>query len=53
MNGYNLLKRHVLLKYLSSDYRKSHHLIPFSKETFNKSYKKFTENGKGFPEAGV
>lgn len=53
MNGYNLLKRHVLLKYLSSDYRKSHRLIPFSKETFNKSYKKFTENGKGFPEAGV
>lgn len=46
MNSNGLLKRHLLMKYLSSDYRKSHHIVPFSKETFNKMYKKLSNNGK-------
>jgi len=46
LNGSNFLKRHLLLKYLSADYRKSHRLQPFSKETFSKTFKKLKDDGK-------
>ena len=46
MNGNKLMRRHLLLKFLSSDYRKSHRILPFANETFNKSMKKQSENGK-------
>lgn len=45
MNGSRFLKRRLLMKYLSSEYRRSHHILPFSKESFNKMYKKRSENG--------
>lgn len=44
MNVSNFLKHHLLFKYISSDYRKSHHILPFGKESFNKAYKKLIEN---------
>lgn len=46
MNSYGFLKRHLLLKFLSSDYRRSHRIPVFSKESFNKSYKKSINNEK-------
>lgn len=46
MNGNNFFKRQLLMKIISSDYRKSHRIASFAKESFNKSYKKSVENGK-------
>ena len=46
MNSSGFLKRHLLVKFLSSGYRRSHHLPVFSKESFNKSYKKAIGNEK-------
>ncbi|MBO7488876.1 MAG: lactate utilization protein [Bacteroidales bacterium] len=44
MNASSFIKRYLIGKFISSEYHKSHRLTPFSKETFNKSYKKFIEN---------
>lgn len=46
MNVSPFIKKHLLYKFISSDYRKSHRIPAFSKENFAKSYKKTIENGK-------
>ena len=39
MNTSRFLKRHLFMKTLSSDFKKNRRIPPFSKESFNKSYK--------------
>ncbi len=44
MNVSSFFKRHMLLKFVSAEYRKTHRVVPFASESFNKSYKKIIEN---------
>lgn len=44
MNSSKCHKRHLFFKYLSSEFKRSRHVTPFSKETFNSMYKKNKEN---------
>ncbi len=46
LNSSPFIKKHLMCKFISSDYRKSHRIPAFSKEAFAKSYKKTLENGK-------
>lgn len=44
MNGSRLMKRHLLYKYISPDFKRSRRLPSFAKETFNKEFQKSVHN---------